>query len=550
RRRGHVRGRFPRGDELRRGLAPATGVPGPEQPVGDLGPAQEADPLAHHRPEGPRLRLPRPAGRRQRRAGGLRGQPRGGRAGTGRRRADPHRVRHLPPGRAHHLRRPDQVPLGRGGGGVGAQGSAHALRRLPPAAQPGRARPRRGDRRGHRARGGGLRGGRRARPARDVRPRLRDALRRARGPARGDGGSPGPDAGHRPRGAARRGRSPRCGRASEPADAGPEAAVAKLNMVKALNLALLQEMERDPDVLVIGEDVGVDGGVFRVTEDLHRKFGGTRVVDSPLAEAGIIGAAVGMSLYGLKPVCEIQFSGFAFQCFHQIENHVARYRMRTQGRFGCQMVVRMPFGGGVRALEHHSESEEQFYAHIPGLKMVIPSGPRNARALLAAAIRDPDPVIFFEAKALYHAAKEDVPDEIETMPIGRAHVDRPGRDLTLVAYGAMVRVAREVAERLHEEDGVEVEIVDLLTISPLDRETLAASVRKTGRAVIVHEAPRSFGPGAEIAASIMEVAFLSLEAPVRRVTANDLPFVGFARERANVPDVPRVLAACRETLAF
>jgi pyruvate dehydrogenase E1 component beta subunit len=296
--------------------------------------------------------------------------------------------------------------------------------------------------------------------------------------------------------------------------------------------------------------VGVDGGVFRVTEDLHRKFGGTRVVDSPLAEAGIIGASVGMALYGLKPVCEIQFSGFAFQCFHQIENHVARYRMRSQGRFGCQMVVRMPYGGGVRALEHHSESEEQFYAHVPGLKMVIPSGPRNARALLAAAIRDPDPVIFFEAKALYHAAKEDVPDEIETMEIGRARIDRPGTDLTLIAYGAMVRVAREVAEQLHAESGAEVEIVDLLTISPLDRETLAASVRKTGRAVVVHEAPRSFGPGAEIAASIMEGAFLSLEAPIRRVTANDLPFVGFARERANVPDAPRVLAACRETLAF
>src|SRR5438132_697007 len=230
--------------------------------------------------------------------------------------------------------------------------------------------------------------------------------------------------------------------------------MAKLNMVKALNLALMQEMERDPDVLVIGEDVGVDGGVFRVTEDLHRKFGGTRVMDTPLAEAGIIGASVGMALYGLKPVCEIQFSGFAFQCFHQIENHVARYRMRSQSRFGCQMVVRMPYRGGVRALEHH------------------------------------------------------------------------------------------------EESGVEVEIVDLLTISPLDRETLAASVRKTGRAVVVHEAPRSFGPGAEIATSIMEGAFLSLEAPIRRMTASDLPFVGFARERANVPDVPRVLAACRETLAF
>jgi pyruvate dehydrogenase E1 component beta subunit len=326
--------------------------------------------------------------------------------------------------------------------------------------------------------------------------------------------------------------------------------VAKLNMVKALNLALLQEMERDPDVLVIGEDVGVDGGVFRVTEDLHRKFGGSRVMDSPLAEAGIIGASVGMALYGLKPVCEIQFSGFAFQCFHQIENHAARYRMRTQGRFACQMVVRMPYGGGVRALEHHSESEEQFYAHIPGLKMVIPSGPRNGRALLAAAIRDPDPVIFFESKALYHAAKEEVPDEIETMEIGRAHVDRVGKDLTLVAYGAMLRVAREAADRLREEDGAEVEVIDLLTISPLDRETLVASVGKTGRAVVVHEAPKSFGPGAEIAASIMEGAFLSLEAPIGRVAAHDIPFPGFAREKANVPDVARVVAAAREALAF
>ena len=324
----------------------------------------------------------------------------------------------------------------------------------------------------------------------------------------------------------------------------------KLNMVKALNLALLQEMERDEDVLVIGEDVGVDGGVFRVTEDLHRKFGSKRVIDSPLAEAAIVGTAVGMALYGLKPVCEIQFSGFAFQCFHQFENHAARYRQRSQGRFHCQMVVRMPYGGGVRALEHHSESEEQFYAHIPGIKMVIPSGPRSARALLVSAIRDPDPVIFFEAKALYHAAREDVPDEIEALPIGRAHVDRQGSDLTLIAYGAMLRVAREAAQLLHDEDGVEAEVIDLLTISPLDRETLVASVSKTGRAVIVHEAPRSFGPGAEIAASIMEGAFLSLEAPIRRVAAYDVPFVGFAREKANVPDVGRVVAAARETLAF
>ncbi len=326
--------------------------------------------------------------------------------------------------------------------------------------------------------------------------------------------------------------------------------MAKLNMVKALNLALLQEMERDDDVLVIGEDVGVDGGVFRVTEDLHRKFGSKRVIDSPLAEAAIVGASVGMALYGLKPVCEIQFSGFAFQCFHQIENHAARYRMRTQGRFHVQMVMRMPYGGGVRALEHHSESEEQFYAHIPGLKMVVPSGPRNARALLVAAIRDPDPVVFFEAKALYHAAKEDVPDEIEAMEIGRAQVVRQGGDLTLISYGAMLRVAREAAETLHEEDGVECDVIDLLTISPLDRETIVASVGRTGRAVIVHEAPKSFGPGAEIAASLMEGAFLSLQAPIRRVAAHDVPFAGFARERANVPDVARVVTAARETLAF
>jgi pyruvate dehydrogenase E1 component beta subunit len=224
--------------------------------------------------------------------------------------------------------------------------------------------------------------------------------------------------------------------------------------------------------------------------------------------------------------------------------------MRSQGRFQCQMVVRMPYGGGVRALEHHSESEEQFYAHIPGLKMVIPSGPRSARALLVSAIRDPDPVIFFEAKALYHAAKEEVPDEIEAMPIGRAHVDREGKDLTLVTYGAMLRVCREAADVLRDEDGVETELIDLLTISPLDRETLVQSVSKTGRAVIVHEAPKSFGAGAEIAASIMEGAFLSLEAPIRRVTAYDVPFVGFAREKATVPDVARVLGAARETLAF
>jgi pyruvate dehydrogenase E1 component beta subunit len=326
--------------------------------------------------------------------------------------------------------------------------------------------------------------------------------------------------------------------------------MARLNMVKALNLALLQEMERDADVLVIGEDVGVDGGVFRVTEDLHRTFGSKRVIDSPLAEAAIIGTSIGMALYGLRPVCEIQFSGFAFQCFHQIENHAARYRTRSQGRFHVPLVIRMPYGGGVRALEHHSESEEQFYAHIPGLKMVVPSGPRNARALLTAAIRDPDPVVFFEHKGLYPAAKEEVPDESETLEIGRAQVVQEGADLTLIAWGAMLRTAREAAETLQAEDGVRCEIVDLLTIAPLDRETLVRSVAKTGRALVVHEAPRSFGPGAEIVASIMDGAFLSLEAPIARVAAHDVPFPGFAREKGNVPDAARVVVAARETLAF
>lgn len=326
--------------------------------------------------------------------------------------------------------------------------------------------------------------------------------------------------------------------------------MAKLNLVGALNLALHQEMERDEDVIVLGEDVGVDGGVFRVTDGLYQKFGSQRVMDSPLAESAIVGTSIGMAFYGLKPVAEIQFSGFSFQSFHQIENHAARYRMRSQGRYHCQIVVRMPYGGGVRALEHHSESEEAYYAQMPGLKVVVPSTPRNARALLVSAIRDPDPVIFLEPKALYHAVREEIPDEEETLPIGRARIAREGKDLTLVAYGAMIRPVLEAAELLHDEDGAEAEVVDLLTVSPLDRETLAASARKTGRVVVVHEAPRGFGAGAEITASLVEQAFLYLEAPIRRVTAYDVPFVGFAREKANLPGVERIVSAARETLRF
>jgi pyruvate dehydrogenase E1 component beta subunit len=324
----------------------------------------------------------------------------------------------------------------------------------------------------------------------------------------------------------------------------------KLTMVQAINLALMQEMERDDDVLVLGEDIGVDGGVFRVTDGLLAKFGEQRVIDTPLAEGAIVGMAIGMALYGLKPVPEIQFSGFSFQAFHQIENHAARYRARTRGRYHVQMVVRMPYGGGVRALEHHSESEEAYYAHTPGLKIVIPSSPRSARALLVAAIRDPDPVIFFEPKALYHAVKEDVPVAEETWPIGKARVVREGKDLTLVAYGAMLHRCLEVAERVHAEDGAEVEIVDLLSISPMDTEIVAASARKTGRVVVAHEAQRNCGVGAEVMARVVETAFLQLEAPIRRVTAYDIVYPGFARERGWLPGPERVLRAIRETLAF
>jgi len=324
----------------------------------------------------------------------------------------------------------------------------------------------------------------------------------------------------------------------------------KLTMVQAINLALMQEMERDDDVLVLGEDIGIDGGVFRVTDGLLAKFGEQRVIDTPLAEGAIVGMAIGMAIYGLKPVPEIQFSGFSFQAFHQIENHAARYRARTRGRYHVQMVVRMPYGGGVRALEHHSESEEAYYAHTPGLKIVVPSSPRLARALLISAIRDPDTVIFFEPKALYHAVKEEVPVAEETWPIGKARVAREGKDLSLIAYGAMLHRCLEIAEQVRTEDGAEIEVIDLLSVSPMDTETIAASARKTGRVVVAHEAQKSFGVGAEVMARVVETSFLQLQAPVRRVTAFDIVYPGFARERGWLPGPDRVLRAIRETLAF
>ncbi|MGW8195026.1 MAG: alpha-ketoacid dehydrogenase subunit beta [Desulforhopalus sp.] len=325
--------------------------------------------------------------------------------------------------------------------------------------------------------------------------------------------------------------------------------MAKMTMVEALNLALRQEMEKDDSVVLLGQDIGLDGGVFRVTDHLIDKFGPERVIDTPLAESSIVGMSVGMAVYGLRPVCEIQFSGFAYENFHQLENHAARMRWRTQGRLSVPMVMRAPYGGGVRALEHHSESREAYWAHTPGLKMVIPSGPRNARALLVSAIRDPDPVIFYESKALYRAFREEVPEEEETLPIGRSNRVQEGEDLTIIAYGAMLRPALEAAEDLKLNDGVDTEIIDLLSLSPLDEELMVASLKKTGRAVVVHEAPRSFGPGAEIVARLMEGAFYYLEAPVERVTGFDLIIPYFSREKSYLPSARRIATAARKALS-
>ena len=326
--------------------------------------------------------------------------------------------------------------------------------------------------------------------------------------------------------------------------------MAQCTMVEALNLALMQEMERDDRVCVMGEDVGVNGGVFRVTKDLHDRYGTQRVMDTPLAECGIVGTAVGMAVYGLRPVAEIQFSGFTVQAFDQIEQNMARLRNRTRGRFPISMVLRTPYGGGIRAVEHHSESREAYWAHTPGLKVVIPSGPRNARALLAAAIRDDDPVIFYEPKSVYRAFREEVPEEAETMELGHAQIVRGGADLTIISYGAMMRLCREAVEDLADLHDIDAELIDLLTISPMDTATLAESVSRTGRCIIVHEGHRTCGVAAEIIARLNEEAFEYLEAPIRRVTGFDIPFPYFQVEQHFLPDSDEIVRAAQETVAW
>lgn len=326
--------------------------------------------------------------------------------------------------------------------------------------------------------------------------------------------------------------------------------MAKLTMVQAINLALRQEMANDSDVVVLGEDVGVDGGVFRVTEGLLGQFGAERVIDTPLAEAGIVGASIGMALYGLKPVCEIQFLGFIYQTFHQLKSHAARFRSRTRGQYACPLVVRAPYGGGIHAVEEHSESTEAFFIHTPGLKVVVPSTPRLARSLLLSAIRDPDPVIFLEATRAYRSPREEVPEDEETFPIGLARMVQEGEDLTLVTWGAMLHTCLRAVEQAQQEHGYQIAVIDLLTLSPVDMATVITSVQKTGRVVVVHEAPRTLGFGAEIIARINEEALLYLEAPIRRVTGYDVPFPLYAREGAYLPNEERILQAIEETIRF
>ena len=297
--------------------------------------------------------------------------------------------------------------------------------------------------------------------------------------------------------------------------------MAQMNMVQAINGALRAEMERDASVVVLGEDVGVDGGVFRVTEGLIERFGPGRVIDTPLSEACIVGVSVGMALNGLRPVAEIQFMGFSYLALDQVINHAARIRNRSRGRLHVPIVVRMPYGGGIKALEHHSESTEALYTQVPGLKVVVPSTPREAKGLLTSSIRDPDPVIFLEPTRSYRLLKEEVEEEEFTIPLGLSRTVREGDDVTVVGWGAMMPLIEEATRRA-EGEGVSVEVMDLRTLSPMDSASIVASVRKTGRAVVVHEAPKTCGLGAEIVARINEKALLSLEAPVERVAAPDV----------------------------
>jgi pyruvate/2-oxoglutarate/acetoin dehydrogenase E1 component len=317
-------------------------------------------------------------------------------------------------------------------------------------------------------------------------------------------------------------------------------------LVEAVNDALHAEMERDPTVMVLGEDVGRAGGVFRATAGLLDRFGPERCVDTPLAEAGILGTAVGLAMAGWRPVCEMQYESFSYPCLDQLITHVGRYRWRTAGAMEFPIVVRMPTGGGVRAPELHEDSPEAYYVHTPGVKVAIPSTPGDAKGLLTAALRDPDPVVVLEPKVLYRSPRGEVPEGEHVVPLGRARIAREGTDVTLIAYGAMVPTCLAAADLLDEG----AEVVDIRTLKPLDEETILGSVARTGRAVVVQEAPRVAGFGAEIAALLAEKAILDLRGPVVRVTGYDVPFPYWSIEHEYLPSPERVVDAARRVLAF
>jgi pyruvate dehydrogenase E1 component beta subunit len=322
--------------------------------------------------------------------------------------------------------------------------------------------------------------------------------------------------------------------------------MANLTLVQAINLALVQEMEKDDRVLILGEDVGLNGGVFRVTDGLFKRFGKDRIVDTPLAESGIIGTSIGLAMAGLRPIPEIQFEGFLGPAYDQICSHAARMRTRTRGAFTVPLTIRVPVGGGIHAPELHSDSPEAIYAHQPGLKVVMPASPYDAKGLLISAIRDPDPVIFFEPKRIYRAFREEVPEDEYTVPIGKARVVCEGDDLTIVSWGASVVQCMQAIER----SSASIELIDMRTIYPFDIDAVEESVSKTGRCVIVHEAPKTCGFGAEIATQIMERCFLQLEAPVQRVAGFDTIMPYYKLENEYLPDADRIEQAIQEIGAY
>lgn len=318
----------------------------------------------------------------------------------------------------------------------------------------------------------------------------------------------------------------------------------KLNMVQAINLALKEEMLRDERVVILGEDVGKDGGVFRVTEGLLDLFGSERVIDTPLAESGIVGTAIGMALYGLRPVAEIQFMGFIYPAVDQIFSHASRIRSRSRGRFTCPIVIRTPYGAGIKAPELHSESTEALFCHMPGIKVVVPSTPYNAKGLLTSSIRDPDPVIFLESTRLYRLIKEEVPEDEYTIPLGKARIVQEGKDLTLISWGSMLHRALKAVE------GIDAEVIDLMTLNPLDEETIFKSVKKTGKVLIVHEAPKTGGFGAEISATIAEEVMLYLKAPIIRITGYDVVMPLPKLEDYYMPTVERIKKGIGEIMKY